>query len=187
MGHTKRVQELNQTFEKILEQCPELTFIGDTVLRNKTSDVSVEEGIVIGEKLKTTLANYRAITGFGRGLAAPQIGESKSVFVTFVADVFKTYINPKIIDTSSQHNFYRESCLSCGYLSVDVKRPISITLEYIDEQGIVHKELLDSFSARLIQHEYDHLQGIVNVDKVEPSSINFALNDPLKEQLRNER
>ena len=184
MNHIQRLQELNQTFDKVLDACSELVFIGEPVLRQKTAEVSVEEGIELGEKLKITLGRYRGIAGFGRGLAAPQIGESKAVFITYVDDVFKTYINPKIIQESSETNFYRETCLSCGFMSVDIQRPASIVFEYTDEDGITQKEELDSFSARLIQHEYDHLEGIVNVDKAEPSSINFMFDDPLKEELR---
>jgi peptide deformylase len=187
MDYTNRIKELNQTLAKILEECPEFVYIGNPLLRQKTEEVSLEEGIILGNKLKTTLERYRKIAGFGRGLAAPQIDEVKSVFVTFVGDKYKTYINPKIIEKSSETNFCRESCLSCGFLSVDVKRPESIALEYIDDQGVKQNELLDGFSARLIQHEYDHLQGIVNIDKAEPSSINFMINDPLKEQIRNSK
>lgn len=184
MNHNHRIKELNETFKQILEQCPELTFVGDSVLREPTVQVSLEDGLQIAEKLKATLLTYRSIAGFGRGLAAPQIGESKSVFVTYAGDVFKTYINPKVIQFSNEQNFYRESCLSCGYLSVDVKRPSSLTIEYMDEEGNMHQDVLNSFSARLVQHEYDHLLGIVNIDKAEPSSITFMINDPLQEKIR---
>ncbi|MFA5987297.1 MAG: peptide deformylase [Candidatus Paceibacterota bacterium] len=184
MDYTKRVKELNNVFGKLLDECPELVFIGDPILRQKTSDVSLEEGLATGDKLKVTLKKYRMVAGFGRGLAAPQTGESKSVFVTFIDDKFKTYINPKIVEKSFEQNFYRESCLSCGFLSVDVKRSVSITLEYTDEQGDKRKERLDDFLARLIQHECDHLFGLVNIDRAEPGSIEFMLNDPLKEKIR---
>ncbi|MFZ2038684.1 MAG: peptide deformylase [Minisyncoccia bacterium] len=187
MNYTKRVKELNQTFKEILDKCPELTFIGNPILRQRTDDVILEEGIKIASKLKKTLETYRDITGFGRGLAAPQIGESKSVFVTYVGEKFNTYINPRIIGNSSKLNYYRENCLSCGFVSVDVRRPISIIIEYTNEEGKLQKENLDSFSARLIQHEYDHLIGIVNVDKAEQNSIDFMINDPLKEILRDDK
>ena len=179
-----RIKELNDTFKKILEEIPELVFIGDKVLRQKTVEVSFDEGIQISNRLKIALAKYREITGIGRGLAAPQIGENKSVFVAFVDDQFKTYINPKIVKKSEENNLFRESCLSCGYLSVDVKRPRSITIEYTSEAGTTETEEVDGILARLLQHEYDHLEGILNIDKAEPSSIEFMINDPAKEQLR---
>ena len=184
MDYTKRIKELNRIFGQLLDECPELVYIGDPILRQKTTGASLEEGVEIGNKLKITLEKYRTITGFGRGLAAPQIGESKSVFVTHVGDKFQIYINPKIVEKSSKSNFYRESCLSCGFLSVDVQRPSSITLEYTNEGGTVRNEKLESFQARLIQHEYDHLEGVVNIDKAELGSIDFMIKDPLMEQIR---
>jgi peptide deformylase len=179
-----KIKQLNERFSKILEECPELVYIGGPVLRSKTEEVGLEEGLEIAERLKKVLRVYRGITGIGRGLAAPQVGLSKAVFVTYVGDVFKTYLNPKILIQSEGMNFYRESCLSCGYLSVDVKRPESIEIKYLNEAGELIHEKADSFLARLLQHEYDHLEGIVNIDKAEPASIEFAINDPLKEELR---
>ena len=181
---TSKLKKLSDTFGKILKEIPEFTYIGNIILRQKTAEVDLQEGINIGNRLKTILEKYRKIAGFGRGLAAPQIGENKSVFVTFVDNKFKTYINPKIINQSEKFNLYRESCLSCGFLSVDVKRPESITIEYTNENGESKKEEADSFLARLLQHEHDHLKGIVNIDKAESASIEFIINDPLKEQLR---
>lgn len=187
MGYTERLKELNQTFGKLLTECPELTFIGDPILRQETTAVSLEDGVKIAEKLKSTLLKYRQITGVGRGLAAPQIGRAKAVFVTYINDLFKIYLNPKIIESSAECNFYRESCLSCGYLSVDVKRSQSVKIEYTDESGVLQMEELTSFKARLIQHEYDHLLGLVNMDKAEPGSVDFMVNDPLKEELRDKK
>jgi len=184
MNHNFQVQKLNEVFKEVLSKCPELVFIGEDVLRKATKEVSLEEGIEIGEQLKKVLEIYRSITGFGRGLAAPQIGISKAVFVTFIENNFKVYINPKVTSSSSNLNLYRESCLSCGYLSVDVKRPESVEIKYLNTEGVIVSEKCESFLGRLIQHEYDHLLGVVNIDKAEPVSIEFATNDPLKEQLR---
>lgn len=179
-----RIKELNETFAKLLESCPELVFIGNPVLREKAEEVSLEEGLIIGEQLKSVLKRYREIAGFGRGLAAPQIGAKKAVFVTFVDDVFKIYINPRITSSSEKYNLYRESCLSCGFISADVKRPISIELEYMNEAGVLVKERIDSFLARLIQHECDHLEGVVNIDCAEAGSIEMMINNPLEEKIR---
>jgi len=180
----EKILELNDKFELVLKECPEIVFIGDKVLRQKTDEVSVSEGAEIGKRLQSVLAKYRKITGLGRGLAAPQIGENKSVFITYVDNQFKTYINPKIIQKSSDCNLYKEACISCGFIWCDVKRARSVKLEYQDEKGDKKTEELDSFCARLIQHEYDHLQGVVNIDVALPKSIEFMLSDPLKEQLR---
>lgn len=184
MNNLSKIQSLNDTFRKILAECPDLALVGDKVLREKTKEVTLEEGVIVSNKLKEVLTKYRSIAGYGRGLAAPQIGEGKSVFVTFVNDQFQVYINPKIITKSEQFNFYREGCLSCGYVWADVKRPKSITLEYMDEKGKKQTIEADSFLARLLQHEYDHLEGVVNIDIAEPNSIEFMVDDPLKEQIR---
>ncbi len=141
MNSKSKIKELTEKFKLILEEIPELVFIGEKVLRQKTHEVSVEEGREIGNKLIDVLGKYRNISGVGRGLAAPQIGESKSVFITFVDDKYKMYINPKIIFKSEKNNLYRESCLSCcGSLSVDVKRPESITIKYMSEGGVELEE-----------------------------------------------
>lgn len=186
MSNIQKIQNLNDVFKKILAECPELTFVGDKVLREKTVEVSLEEGLKVAEKLKVTLSKYRSIAGYGRGLAAPQIGENRSVFVTYVNDQFQVYINPKIIKKSDSSNFYREGCLSCGYVWADVKRSKAITMEYMDEKGEVKSTEADGFLARLLQHEHDHLLGIVNIDIAESGSIEFMTDDPLKEQLRDE-
>lgn len=187
MDYLKRIKELNKNFEIVVQECPEITYIGNPILRTKTQEVSVEEGSKISKKLKDVLVRYRDITGYGRGLAAPQIGELKSVFVTYVDDVFKTYINPKIVSSSDEVNYYRESCLSCGYISVDVERSREVEIEYTDEKGGNLKDKVDSFVARLIQHEYDHLEGIVNIDKAEHASIDIMFGDPLQEKIRDRK
>lgn len=184
MDYTKRIGELNKKLETVIQECPEVTYVGNPILRTRAEEVSLEEGLEISKKLQDVLLRYRKITGYGRGLAAPQIGKAKSVFVTYVDDVFKTYINPKIICTSEKVNYYRETCLSCGYLSVDVERPDKVEIKYTDENGENCKDKENSFIARLIQHEYDHLEGVVNIDKAEPKSIEIMFDDPLQEKIR---
>ena len=184
MSSQTKILELNQTFKKVLDACPEIVYVGDRVLREKTRDVDLKEGAVISQKLIDVLKRYRAITGFGRGLAAPQIGENKSVFVTFVDDHFETYLNPKIIECSDEFNLFIESCLSCGHMSADVKRPERVTIEYQNEGGETKTVKADGFLARLLQHEHDHLLGIVNIDKAEKGTIQFMIGDPLTQKLR---
>lgn len=178
------IKELNKNFDLILEKCPEIVFVGSPVLRQNTQETTLEEGLVITEKLKNILLTYRSIVGYGRGLAAPQIGLNKSVFVTYVNDEFQVYINPEITKRSDEYNLYREGCLSCGYMCADVKRAKSIVINYINENGKPETIEADGFLARLLQHEYDHLLGIVNIDIAETGTIEFMVNDPLKEQLR---
>lgn len=184
MNENRAIQKLLKEFVLVHKEIPELTFIGDSVLRTKTRTVSLKKGITIANRLKKTLKKYRKLTGAGRGLAAPQIGESVAVSVTYTDNKFQTFINPKIVKSSKKMNLYREQCMSIGILSADVKRPEQITLRWMDEKGGKHEEDFSGFMARLLQHEYDHLQGVVNIDIAIPSTIEFATKDPLKEKLR---
>jgi peptide deformylase len=171
-------------FSLLLKEVPEMKYLGDPVLRTPTQDVSVEIGKEIGEKLGEVLLKLRKIAGYGRGLAAPQIGESQSVFVTFVGDKLQTYINPKIINRSEETNFYKELCLSSGIMSADIERPESITMEWTDEKGEKHNEKFDSFMARLLQHEEAHLRGVPNIDEAGPGDVEIFIGNPLDEKLR---
>ncbi len=74
--------------------------------------------------------------------------------------------------------------MSCGYISAEVKRSETITIEYTDEKGETQTHEADGLLARLLQHEYDHLLGVVNVDKAEHGTIQFMMDDPLKQTLR---
>jgi peptide deformylase len=174
-------------FEKTLEKFPEVKYAGDPVLRQVAEEISVEEGVELGNILGEVLLRYREAVGYGRGFAAPQIGENKTVFVTFVENQLQTFINPKITERSEETNFYRELCLSSGIMSADVERPVWIVMEWIDVDGQSHKERFDGFLARLYQHEEAHLRGKLNLDEATEGGIEFMLFDPLKEQLRDKR
>lgn len=181
---TKTIKtEVNQ-FSRILDTFPEIRYLGDPVLRAKTSEVSLKEGTEIGKKLGDTLINYRKLVGYGRGLAAPQIGLSRSVFVTYVNDEVQTYINPRIIKFSDEKNLYRELCLSCVMMWADVKRYASIVMQWTDSKGQLQEQEATGTLARLWQHEEAHLRGIPNLDRAEPGTMEFALSDPLQEKLR---
>lgn len=178
------VLQLLEKLKEVIESCPELTFVGNPVLRTPAAETTLEEGLAIAERLKITLLKNRKITGYGRGLAAPQIGLAKRVFVTYIGDVFKVYINPQIIERSTNTNFYRELCLSSGCLWADVERPEWIVIRYMNENGESVEEKVEGFAARLLQHEEKHLNGIVNLDEAIAGSIEFISSDPLQEKLR---
>jgi peptide deformylase len=112
------------------------------------------------------------------GMAAPQIGENYKVFVTepretkFRAadqtDKLRVYINPKITKTSAEQSIIHEGCGSFvqGQLFGPVKRPKEITIEAQDLKGRRFRLICDGILARVIQHEYDHLDGIEFIEKV---------------------
>lgn len=181
------IGSLLKKFGQTLEQFPEVKYAGDPILRTPTEEVSIEEGITLGEKLGEILIRYRKTVGYGRGFAAPQIGENKSVFVTFVNDELQTFINPKIVERSTETNYYKELCLSSGIMSADVERSEWIVMEWFDVNGEKHTEKFDGFLARLYQHEEAHLRGKLNLDEVSEGGIEFALFNPLEEKLRKSR
>ena len=178
------IKQKVKVFETVLDRVQQIRYAGDSVLRQTTSPATHEEGIKIGKRLESVLLKYREITGWGRGLAAPQIGESKSVFVTYLDNQFEVFINPKILEKSDKSNFYKELCMSAGIIATDVERPDWIVMEWVDEKGTTKSEKFDGFKARLYQHEEAHLRGRLNLDDAVSGGIEFVTFDPLKEQLR---
>jgi peptide deformylase len=114
----------------------------------------------------------------GLGLAAPQIGKSIRIFVIdgkpaaedepALADFKKAFINPHITERSGDLVLMTEGCLSIPNLREDVNRESHIRIRYYDENWNYHDEVYKGYSARIIQHEYDHLDGILFTDKVSP-------------------
>ena len=178
------IRDRIETFSRVLQEIPEVVYIGDPILRTPSQKATLAEGIKIGKKLGEVIIKYRSIAGYGRGFAAPQIGIGKSVFTTFVDDRMQIFINPRIVGSSKTKNYYRELCLSSGVYSTDVARPDWIEMKWTDVEGKDHQEKFDGFLARLYQHEEGHLRGIVNVDICEQGSLEICTFDPLKEQLR---
>lgn len=114
----------------------------------------------------------------GLGLAAPQVGKSIRLFVIDGAPLEedepelknfkKVFINPKILETSEDNIPHNEGCLSIPNLREEVSRPSKIRLEYYDENFNHYDEWFGGMAARVIQHEYDHLEGVMFTDKVSP-------------------
>ena len=118
----------------------------------------------------------------GIGLAAPQVGISKRILVIDLnfedpKAPPSVFINPEIISYSESLDTYEEGCLSIPGVYLNVVRPSSIKLSYRDEMGRPKKMNADGLMARCIQHEVDHLNGILFVDKVTDQ-------DELKKQLK---
>jgi len=80
----------------------------------------------------------------------------------------KTFINARIYERSGEEVLYGEGCLSLPRLNEDVSRPERIRIRYVDEHFVEHDEEYDGFAARVIQHEYDHLDGKLFVDRLSP-------------------
>lgn len=114
----------------------------------------------------------------GCGLAAPQIGVSLRVAVVdgdIMSDIYpylkgfkRTFINPVVVSESDAQCEYNEGCLSVPGVYADVRRPSEITVEYLDENFEKKTETFDKFAARMIQHEFSHLDGVLFTDLVAP-------------------
>ncbi|GHV85451.1 hypothetical protein AGMMS50230_10590 [Spirochaetia bacterium] len=103
----------------------------------------------------------------GVGLAGPQVGQLKRIFVTHAeGDESRVFINPSIIWTSQNEINYEEGCLSLPGLWADIKRPESIKIQAWNEKGRAFTLEASGILARVIQHEYDHLEGILFIDRV---------------------
>jgi len=118
----------------------------------------------------------------GVGLAAPQIGKSIRLFIIDTApflnideneiegikveSIKQTFINPVIIQESGDSWSFEEGCLSIPHIREDVKRKSDINIEFYDENFTLNKKSFSGIVARVIQHEYDHIQGILFTDKL---------------------
>jgi len=110
----------------------------------------------------------------GIGLAAIQVGVPKRVIVMDLQEeeddegkpikAPRVFINPEILDPSADQNSYTEGCLSVPDQFADVDRPATCRVKWLDEQGNAHDELFAGLLATCIQHEMDHLEGIVFLD-----------------------
>jgi peptide deformylase len=155
---------------------------GTSVLRKKTHEIKKDYpglATLIGDMYETMKFSE------GVGLAAPQIGLSIRLFVVDatgsgkeeegfdeddedLSDFKKVFINPKITRYWGESWTFNEGCLSIPDLREDVVRPENVRIEYYDETFKFHDEEFDGVRARIIQHEYDHLEGIMFVDKINP-------------------
>lgn len=114
----------------------------------------------------------------GVGLAAPQVGKAIRLFIIdarpYASEIqnatefVKVFINPKILNESGDEWIFNEGCLSVPGINEDVSRKSIVEIEYLDENFEYHKETYDGVIGRIIQHEYDHLEGVLFVDKLSP-------------------
>ncbi len=165
------------------DQSPPLEIykLGDEVLRNQAGRISKVD-VSIRDLAKDMLTSMYSAKGIG--LAAPQVGIQKRILVIDLDIENPTtppyvFINPEIISSSASIDTYEEGCLSIPAVYLDVIRPASIKLSYRDEMGRPKKMNADGLMARCIQHEIDHLNGVLFVDRV---SDKDKLKNELNEQ-----
>ena len=110
----------------------------------------------------------------GIGLAAIQVGVPKRVLVIDLQEEVdeedkpirhpRVFINPELYDPSEEHSVYSEGCLSVPDQYADVERPATIHARWLDRDGVAHDELIEGLLATCLQHEMDHLEGILFID-----------------------
>ncbi|MFA5589082.1 MAG: peptide deformylase [Bacteroidales bacterium] len=164
-----------------------ITVYGDPLLRKKAKEIEENhEGLAeIIENMWETMYHSDGV-----GLAAPQVGLSIRLFIIDASPAAdedpglenfkKVFINPEIIKLTGEDWIMNEGCLSLPEIREDVKRPEAVRLKYYDEHFVLHEETYTGYAARVIQHEFDHLEGVLFIDHLSPLRKKL-----LKTKLRN--
>jgi len=140
--------------------------LGDPIL--KKHSVVVPD---INDEIRTLVNGmFEAVErGKGVGLAAVQVGELLRLFITKVpGDDPRVFINPDILETSIEQVTMEEGCLSIPGLYTDVIRPKSVRVQAWNEKGRPFTLSAEDYLARVIQHEFDHLNGVLFIERVGP-------------------
>jgi peptide deformylase len=147
--------------------------LGNEVLRQKAEPVKP-----IGEECRQIAREMiEALhVGKGVGLAGPQVGLLKRIFVVHIeGDDPRVFINPSIIETSPEQDKSEEGCLSIPGIWAEVTRPLRIKVQAWNERGRPFTLEADNLLARVIQHEYDHLEGVLFIDRLSEPKRNRVL------------
>jgi len=152
---------------------------GQTVLKQEAEDISADypELEKLIDDMWETMYNANGV-----GLAAPQIGLSIRLFMVDTVQlqeedaddapegtgVKQVFINAQKIEEAGKPWSYEEGCLSIPDVRCDVERPAQLKLRYLDENFEEHEQIFTGMNARVIQHEYDHIDGILFTDHVKP-------------------
>ena len=153
---------------------------GNSVLKKRALPISLKT-----KNIKILIQNMweTMYAAKGVGLAAPQIGKSIRLFIVdtypfsenedlsinerkFLKTFKKVFINPEIVEENGNECVFNEGCLSIPGIREDVKRKDSIIIKFQDSNGKFIKESFSGIAARVIQHEYDHIEGILFTDKL---------------------
>jgi peptide deformylase len=148
---------------------------GQPVLKKKAIEISNEyDGLEnLLEDMWETMYNAQGV-----GLAAPQIGKSIRLFIVdstqineegdTSSGIKKVFINPTMLNEFGEECSYEEGCLSIPNIRAEVERLDKIKIKYLDENFVEHIDEFNNFDARVIQHEYDHIEGILFTDLLKP-------------------
>ncbi len=153
-----------------------IRYIGDPILRKIAEPITEFD-----DKLKQFAADLIEVMHVedGIGLAAPQIGISQQILAVDASELVegehpRIFINPKILESSGEW-VVEEGCLSIPGVREEVVRPETIKLQFQDEHGEEFTQEFSGWLARILQHEIDHLNGILFVDRISPVRRNLLI------------
>jgi peptide deformylase len=151
--------------------------LGDPLLHLECREVDGRDVGRVVQDLADTLAAFRTRSGFGRAIAAPQIGVWQRVIFVSVPDGFTgALINPRIEHASSERFELWDDCFSFPDLMVRVSRAVEVRVAYFDERGVSHTIDARRELSELLQHEVDHLDGILATQRA-VSPLGFSTRD----------
>ena len=149
---------------------------GQSVLRKKAHPIEPDftdlKGLI--DDMFQTMYSAKGV-----GLAAPQIGKDIRLFIMdtlqlekterkMVGGIKKVFINAELLDETGEPWSYEEGCLSIPDIHAEIERLPVIQIRYLDQDWIQHTETFEGMNARVIQHEYDHIEGILFIDHMNP-------------------
>ena len=145
---------------------------GSPTLRKKAFDIDKEDSFLeLGQNMMATLKDSGGV-----GLAGPQVGMLKNIFIIDtnpfkdqgIEIIERVFFNPVIKNYSEESVYYNESCLSIPGISEHILRPEKIEVRYRDENFDWQDEVFEGIIARIFQHEFDHLEGVLFIDRLSP-------------------
>jgi len=154
----------------------DILLLGNPALTEKSEAVTeaqIDDAIKIGRDLEDTINRFRVKRGWGRAISAPQIGERRRIIFLNV-DGPKLVINPEVSEPSEETMEIWDDCMSFPDLLVKVRRHVSFTMTWRDEEWEPQKARIDGIYSELLQHEIDHLDGVLSVTRAIDDS-SFAL------------
>ncbi|MCC6858712.1 MAG: peptide deformylase [Bryobacterales bacterium] len=140
--------------------------LGDPVLRRVSTPVaSPDEARPVLRDLRATLARFRREHGFGRGISAVQIGEPKRIIYIEFEGTAYCLLNPELETASDRAFRLWDDCFSFPTLMVYVERAWSVVVRYLDHEGTPRRLEAEGPLSELLQHELDHLDGVLAIDR----------------------
>ena len=170
------------TFDLLLTMIIPIHVFGSPALRVEADPVT-EDGVDFQKLVDDMIETMHGASGIG--LASPQVGRTERLFVVDLSPVTRdeesqaggpdvmweepvVFVNPEILEVSEEMSEYEEGCLSIPEVTEVVERPVAIRIKYLDRELQEQETELSGMPARVVQHEYDHLNGVLFTDRISP-------------------